>query len=148
MESEVAPLVYVVFDERDREATVELRKGLKAQGFEVTTPQSEGDAAQVRQANQSKLTHCDAVLIYYGSGDEFWKRAVRTELRKMAGYRQDKPPPLVLTYLALPDTSDKGDMVKDEPNVIDGRHALGEPDILALSQALRQAGAAAQRPVA
>jgi hypothetical protein len=137
---EAAPLVYVVFDERDRKATVPLRKWLKAQGLEVATPLSEGDAAQVRQANQDQLSRCDAVLIYYGSGDEFWKRAVQTELRKMAGYRQDKPPPLVRTYLALPDSPQKGDMVDmDEPHLIDGRTALAEAGLSAMAQALKQA---------
>lgn len=146
--SDDAPLVYVVFDERDREATLPLRKGLKAAGFEVTTPQADGEATQVRQANQSKLAHCDAVLIYYGAGDEFWKRAVRTEMRKLAGYRLDKPPPPVLTYLALPDTSDKSDMAEDEPNVIDGRHALEPADLKRLVEALRQACEAAEPAVA
>lgn len=137
---EATQLVYMVFDERDRKASVPLRKWLKAQGFEVATPLSEGDAAQVRLANQEQLARCDAVMIFYGCGDEAWKRAVQMELRKMAGYRLDKPPPLVRTYLALPDTADKGDMVDmDEAGLIDGRSALNEVALSAFSEALRAA---------
>ena len=43
----VRKLVYLICDERDRKATIPLRKSLKAQGFESNLPAFEGDAATV-----------------------------------------------------------------------------------------------------
>ncbi len=83
-------LVYLLCDERDRKATIPLRKYLKTQGFESKIPVFEGDAATVRQSNQDLLSSCDAVLIFYGAGDESWKSSVDSELRKASGYRATK----------------------------------------------------------
>ena len=44
--------LYLVCDERDRKATIPLRRFLKEQGLEVEMPVFEGDAASVRNANQ------------------------------------------------------------------------------------------------
>ena len=81
----------LICDERDRKATIPLRKFLKGQGLDVQIPVFEGDAATVRRNNQDLLTRCDAVIVFYGAGDESWKRTVESDLRKMKGYRGDRP---------------------------------------------------------
>ena len=59
--------------------------------------------------------------LFYGAGDEAWKRAIDNELKKMAGYRGGKPLPAMYTYLAEPRTSDKEDLIDmEEPGLIDG----------------------------
>jgi hypothetical protein len=114
-------LMYFILDEKDRKASVPLRKFCKQLGFEVALPAFDGDASQIRKNNQQLLESCDAVLLFYGAGDEPWKRAIDSELKKMAGYRGGKRPPAIYTYLAEPRTSDKEDLIDmEEPGLIDG----------------------------
>ncbi|HLK67038.1 MAG TPA: toll/interleukin-1 receptor domain-containing protein [Bryobacteraceae bacterium] len=114
-----ARLVYLICDERDRKATIPVRKYLKAQGIEVKIPLFEGDANAVRQSNQELLTEANAVLLFYGAGDEAWKRMVESDLRKSPAWRGDRPALLRYTYLAEPSTDDKTELIElEEPNLI------------------------------
>jgi len=59
--------------------------------------------------------------LYYGYGDEAWKRAIDNELRKMAGYRGSKPLRPSTLIFAEPKTGDKEDLIEmEEPGLIDG----------------------------
>jgi len=112
-------LVYLICDEHDRKATIPLRKFLKNHGIECNIPAFEGDAATVRQSNQDMLSVCDATIVFYGAGDDAWKRSVDAEIRKCAGYRTNKPPLAHFTYLAEPSTDDKTDLIDlEEPRLI------------------------------
>jgi hypothetical protein len=137
-----AGLVYLVCDQKDRQATVPLRKWLKAQGVDVTLPAFEGSAAAVRDANQHSLTICDAVLVFYGAGDEAWKRTTDNELKKLRGVRPGASMPAMFTYLAAPATSDKQDLVDmEERGVIDSRSAFRESDLTPIMAAMPGIGA-------
>ncbi len=141
-----AKLVYLICDERDRSATIPLRKFLMGQGLDVEIPVFEGDAAKVRQANQDLLTQCDAVILFYGAGDEAWKRTVENDLKKMKGYRGEKPLLASYTYLAEPPTADKKDLIDlEEPNLIKGLQGFSEAEMRPLLKMLQvlQAGQAA-----
>ena len=130
-------LIYLICDEKDRKASVPLRKLCKQLGFEVALPAFEGDASQVRKTNQQLLASCDAVFLFYGAGDEAWKRAIDNELKKMAGYRDGRPLPRLYTYLAEPKTGDKEDLIEmEEPGLIDGLAGLAEAAIAKSMQAL------------
>lgn len=131
-------LVYLICDEKDRKATVPVRKFLREHGCDVAIPAFEGDAAAVREANEKLLSTCDAVIVYYGAGDEAWKRTIDNELKKMKGYRGAKPLLACFTYLAQPKTGDKEDLVDlDEPNLINGLGELPEPEMVAFLQAVQ-----------
>jgi hypothetical protein len=120
-------LVYVICDERDRKATIPLRKFLKSQGLDSNVPAFEGDAATVRQSNQDLLAACDAVIVFYGAGDEAWKRSIDAEIRKSPGYRSGKPPLAAFTYLAEPSTADKTDLVDlEEPRLLNCLQGFSE----------------------
>ena len=56
----------LICDERDRKASVPVRKLCKQHGFDVALPAFEGDASEVRKANQQLLATCDAVLCFTG----------------------------------------------------------------------------------
>ena len=74
----------------------------------------------MRKANQQLLANCDAVLLFYGAGDEGWKRTVDNELKKSAAYRGNRPLRASVTYLAEPRTGDKQDLIDEElPGLID-----------------------------
>lgn len=113
--------VYLICAPEDRALTVPIRKHLTSMGVDVDLPAFEGDAARVRTANQALLGSCGAVVVFYGSGDEAWKRTVDAELRKLPGYLSGRPMPAVFTYLTKPWSADKDDLVLMEaPNLIVG----------------------------
>jgi hypothetical protein len=135
-----AKLIYFICGEKDRKASVPVRKVCRQLGFEVALPAFEGDAAEVRKSNQQNLANCGVVIVFYGAGDAAWKRTIDNELKKMAGYRDAKLPPAVATYLAEPRTDDKQDMIDmEEPRLIDGLESLAEP---ALTKFLQEAATA------
>jgi len=136
------PLVYLICDERDRKATVPLRRFLKEQGLEVEIPVFEGDAAIVRTANQDRLAQCQAVLVFFGLGTEAWKATVDGDLCKSAALRPGRAPPLVYTWLAEPSTPAKTDCIDmGEANLIDALQGFNEaaaaPFLKALAEARR-----------
>jgi hypothetical protein len=132
--------IYLLCVAADRPATVPLRKFLKGQGFEVQLPVFEGDAATVRQANQELLTSCAAVLVYYGAGDEAWKRTTETDLQKIKSLRRGKPLVNIFTYLAPPMTGHKQDCIDmGEQNVIMGLETFTEAAMQPLVEAMKGA---------
>ena len=123
----VPGLLYIICDDRDVKATVPVRKFVKKRGYDVEIPVFEGNAARVREANQQLLDRCNAVVLFYGAGEEIWKRTMDGELKKMAGRRGGHSRVPSLTYLADPWTSAKQDLVDmEEPDVIDGRGEFSE----------------------
>ena len=136
-------MIYLINDVKDRKATVPVRKLCRQLGFEVAVPAFEGDASEVRKANQQQLASCDGVVLFYGAGDEAWKRSIDTELKKMAGYRGGKPLPPVSTYLAEPRTADKEDLIDmEELGLIDGLDGFAEAEMTKFLQNLSATGSA------
>jgi hypothetical protein len=135
-----AKLVYLICEERDRKATMPIRKFLKSQSLDVQIPAFEGDAATVRRANQDVLTQCDAILVFYGAGDESWKRTVDSDLKKLKAYRGQKPLLTAYTYLAEPRKADKEELIElSEPNLIEGFETFSEAAMRPFLQALQRA---------
>ncbi len=135
-----APLVYVLCVANDRPATVPLRKFLRDAGLEVQLPVFEGDAATVRQANDDLLARCNAAIIFYGAGDEAWKRTIDIDLQKSKSARGQKPLLASLTYLATPATAHKADCIEmGEPNMMNGLEIFPQAELTALVQALKGA---------
>ena len=136
-----AQLIYLICNEKDRRATVPLRKFCRGLGFEVAIPAFEGDATAVREAHQQLLTNADAIIVFYGAGDEAWKRTVDNELKKMPGYRSGKPLLASYTFLADPKTTDKEDLIDmEEPNLINGLGDFSETMMNAFVQAMNPKG--------
>jgi hypothetical protein len=136
-----AKLIYLLCDEKDRKATIPIRKFCKQHGVEVNLPAFDGDASQVRQANQQLLATCDAVLLFYGAGDEAWKRTIDNELKKLAGYRGGKPLLARYTYLAEPKTRDKEDLIDmEEPGLINALGGFEEAAMAGFMRAMNATG--------
>jgi hypothetical protein len=134
-----ARLVYLICDERDRKNTIPLRKFLKARGVEVKIPLFEGDANQVRQSNEEMLKECAGVLLFYGAGDEAWKRMVESDVRKSQAYRGERPAPIRHTYLAEPATEEKNELIElEEPNIINGLAGFADSAMEPFLSALRR----------
>jgi hypothetical protein len=143
-ERQGSSLVYLICDERDRQATIPLRKFLKGRGYDVQIPLFEGDAAAVRQNNQDLLTECDAVILFYGAGDEAWKRSIGSELKKATAYRGAKPLLASHIYLAEPATPSKQDLIElEEPNLINGLQGFSDAEMHKFINAMNGRGATA-----
>jgi len=137
-----ARLIYLICNEKDREATVPIRKFLRSQGFKVEIPAFEGAATAVRETHQQLMTNADAVILFYGAGDEAWKRTIDNELKKMPGYRSGKPLLASYTFLADPKTTDKEDLIDmEEPNLINGLGDFSDTIMTAFVQAMNPRGA-------
>lgn len=135
-------LIYLICNEKDRKATVPIRKYLREQGCEVFLPAFEGDATAVREAHRQLMSNCDAVILFYGSGSEAWKRTIDSELKKMPGYRNGKPLQACFTYLAEPVTVDKEDLIDmEEPHLINGMTDFPEAEMAAFVHAMQPGGA-------
>ena len=135
-------LIYLICNEKDRKATVPVRKFCRGLGFEVAIPAFEGDATAVREVHQQLMTNAAAVILFYGAGDEAWKRAIDNELKKMPGYRSGKPLLASYTFLADPRTTDKEDLIDmEEPNLINGLGDFSDTMMAAFVQAMQRCGA-------
>ncbi len=129
-------LVYVMCDPRDQQDTVPLVKALKRRGAHVELTVFTGEAAQVRAANEQLMTNADAIVLFYGAGDDAWSFYQQSEIIKARGQRRDNPP-LTYIYVAAPTTPKKELIADTETNVIDGRSGLSEPALKPLIDALK-----------
>jgi hypothetical protein len=86
------------------------------------------------------LSQCAVALVFYGKGDEGWKRAVDTDLLKSKAHRGDKPPLLQLTYLSAPASAEKTEMIElEEPNLVNGLDGFSESSAKVLLDILEAA---------
>ncbi|HEV7484135.1 MAG TPA: toll/interleukin-1 receptor domain-containing protein [Thermoanaerobaculia bacterium] len=133
------PLVYVMCDPRDLLNSVPLKKSLIARGARVETTVFTGEAKRVREANTQLLMTADAVVLFYGAGDDTWKFFQQSEIQKSRGMRRGHPP-FVCTYVAGPATDEKTAIVATEKNIINGLVDLPEGALTPLLQALHLDG--------
>ena len=131
--------VYVMCDQRDREACEALRDLLYARHprLEVWLPPFEGDETDVRALHREYLTFCDGVLLYFGGATESWLLTKLCELKKVAGYGRERPFSAKAIYLAPPASPAKKRFRTREALVIQD---AGEPPIEALAPFLQQLG--------
>lgn len=119
--------LYLICTEQDRKATVPLRKYLKEHNIDVCMPAFKGEATQVRTINQQLLTSSDIIMVFYGEGEEAWKRSIDTEIKKLPAYLDGRAMPKVHTYLAAPKTCDKEDMIDmEEIGIVNGFDDVNE----------------------
>ena len=91
LDDNTTPMVYLICDEHDLDNIVEIEDFLYDKGFEVIIPVFEGEQADIRLDHQENLKSCDAVIIYYGAGNDLWIRAKSREILKIAGYGRTTP---------------------------------------------------------
>lgn len=130
-------LIYLICDEVDRPATILLRKFLKSHECHVEIPCFEGEASAVRQNHHKLLGDCDAVILFYGNGDECWKRSMENDLKKAGAFRGAKPLLASYIYLAEPSTECKTELIElEEPNLINGLRGFSETELTKFVNAL------------
>jgi hypothetical protein len=128
-------LIFLICNEPDRKNVLPLFKHLREQAFDVKLPAFTGDAAEIRQTNQECMTNCDAIILFYGSGDEAWKLHQQNEIKKMQGARGIKPLLANHIYVAEPVTPDKEFLVEvGGPELINGLKGFSAPDMSTFMQ--------------
>jgi hypothetical protein len=100
--------IYLMCDKLDFASVTEIRDYLYEKNYEVVLAAREGEAVQVIEYHKENLLECDATLIYYGHGNEFWLHSKLSDLRKVRAWGREKPL-LKGIYLAAPETDPKRD---------------------------------------
>ena len=117
-------MVYLICDQRDVEEIGELEDLLFDRGMEVVLPIFDGEESQVRLDHQENLKTCDAVLIYYGKGNELWMRSKTRELLKIAGYGRSTPLKCKGVVLAGPHSPRKERFRAQDTIIINGINGI------------------------
>jgi hypothetical protein len=99
--------LYFIHDPSDADAASEVEDALFDLGFNVTHPLTAGDERELRDDHEQNLSLCDAVLIYFGTPNEFWLRAKLRDLQKAFGYGRNRPFAARAVLMADPTRSDK-----------------------------------------
>lgn len=110
--------IYLICDQRDRSDVKPIRSYLSEKGFEVILPLSQGDVAQMREDHKDNLLLCDAVLLYWGYGDEFWLRAKLRDLARARGLGRSTPFRARAIYATTPASAEKADLQTNEALVV------------------------------
>jgi hypothetical protein len=110
--------IYLICEQNDLDAIVPLEDHLFAKGFEIIIPAFEGDPSQLRIDHQENLKSCDAVLIYYGSGNDLWLRSKTRDLLKISGYGRQKPLNVKYVCIAGPTNPQKERFRSHEVKII------------------------------
>ncbi len=97
-----APRVYLICDQQDEAALEPLEDFFYAHGIEVSLPGFEAEESEVQQIHIRNLRDCDAALVYYGAAGMHWVDFKIRDLQKAAGYRDSRPIPVSVVYVAPP----------------------------------------------
>jgi hypothetical protein len=97
-------LIYLICDQCDVAATMDLQGALQDRGYQVLLPSFGTDETEVREDHQEKLVHCDGVLVFCGRAREMWLHIKVRELSKAIGYgqRTDAGRHVTAVYLGPP----------------------------------------------
>lgn len=98
---------YIICDQADLEDTEAVEEYLRGRGLDVIPSAFGGTPEEVRLDLQENLASCDAVLIYYGAGNQMWQRRKERELQKSAGYGRQRPLLASAIWVAPPPTPEK-----------------------------------------
>jgi hypothetical protein len=101
--------IYMMCDKLDFASIKTIRDYLFAKGYEVILSAREGDEKQVIQYHKDNLLECDATLVYYGHGNEFWLHSKLSDIRKAPVWGRAKPMLCKAIYMASPETDHKKD---------------------------------------
>ena len=119
VEEELRPSrIYLIYGREDAEAATVIDDYLYNLGFEVLKPLFEGTEMELRAMHKDNLRICDAALIYYGYGSEFWLNAKINDLRKAPGFGRSKPITKKAVYIGGEKNSSKESFRSRELEVI------------------------------
>ncbi len=119
MDDDLPAQVYLICDEADLDQIIPIEDYLFDQGFDVIVPAFDGEQSELREDHQENLKNCDAVVIYFGEGNDLWVRTKVRDLMKISGYGRTKPLYNKALILAEPETRTKSRFRSQGIDVID-----------------------------
>ena len=129
---------FAIYDKADSEAAKPIDDHLYNLGFEVLTPLFEGTETELREMHQDNLRICDAALIYYDYGSEFWLNAKINDLRKALGFGRAKPISMKAVYVSGEKNPSKERFRSRELEVIKQIDNFSEHTLSSFTDKLRQ----------
>ncbi|HEV7473457.1 MAG TPA: toll/interleukin-1 receptor domain-containing protein, partial [Pyrinomonadaceae bacterium] len=102
--------IYLIFDKRDFDGILPLNDYLKEKNYDVLLPliDDEGaDDAEGFETHKDNLAQCDAILIYYGNGNQVWFDYKRRDVKKMVGLDRKSLLAAEAVYVTSPKTAHK-----------------------------------------
>ncbi len=132
------PRVYLIYDKADSEAARVIDDHLYDLGFEVLKPLFEGPETELREMHQDNLRICDAALIYYDFGSEFWLNAKINDLRKALGFGRSRPISMKAVYVGGEKNPSKEGFRSRELEVIKQFEHFSENSLSSFTDKIRQ----------
>jgi hypothetical protein len=83
--------IYVVHDRVDGQEVKPIIEALTKRGYQVLTPEFDGELLELRQKHIENLRNFDAAIIYKGKVNEQWVRMKVLDLLKAPGFGRKKP---------------------------------------------------------
>jgi hypothetical protein len=80
-----------IYDEKDLKNVETVHNCLDKEGFNVIHSYTEGSEDQCQKIHIDRLSFCDAMMVYYNHGNEYWMEAKLNDIFKSPGYRIEKP---------------------------------------------------------
>ena len=130
--------IYLICDQQDEEAVEPIEDFLYDQGYEVKTPQFDGDEDAFVQAHQDNLRFCDGILIYFGNASGQWVDMKLMDLLKAPGYGRTKPLTAKAVYVAPPDNRRKARFRTRTADVIQGGNSINPDDFKSFFEKMNQ----------
>jgi hypothetical protein len=130
--------VYLIYDKADSEAARVIDDHLYNLGFEVLKPLFEGTETELREMHHDNLRFCDAALIYYDFGSEFWLNAKINDLRKALGFGRTSPIAMKAVYVSGEKNPSKEGFRSRELEVIKQFESFSENSLSSFTDKLRQ----------
>lgn len=130
--------IYLIYDKADAEAAQVIDDHLYNLGFEVLKPLFEGNEAELREMHQDNLRICDAALIYYDYGSEFWLNAKINDLRKALGFGRNRPISMKAVYVSGEKNPSKEGFRSRELEVIKQFEHFSENSLSSFTDKIRQ----------
>ena len=133
------PRIYLICHQQDFDGIGELLDFLYERQYQLEAPatveETKDNATLIREAHEKNLIECDAALLYYANGNEFWLRQKIDDLKKCFGYGRPHSHPWKARAILVtpPKTTHKNILRSHDPillNALEGAEGKSWPDVL------------------
>jgi TIR domain len=133
------PRIYLICHQQDFDGIGELLDFLYERQFQLEVPatveETQENAALIREAHEKNLIECDAALLYYANGNEFWFKRKTEELRRCFGNGRPHSHPWKAKAILVtpPKTTHKKILRSHDPmliNALEGAEGKSWSDVL------------------
>ncbi|MDN5205327.1 DUF4062 domain-containing protein [Fulvivirgaceae bacterium BMA10] len=118
--------VYVICDRQDFSATDDICRFLREQGFEVFTPDFDGELTDLELRHHENLKACDGCLVYMNTGSDHWLQTKLSDIIKAPGLGRNRPIQARGIYLPDKKEIDLNNLNINGTVIINGNGALNE----------------------